>query len=593
MDEASEPDFERPAKSPKPGTGRLRLWPLAVLLVMLILAWSSKYVLEPGFSTFIVSNLGPLLAGAAMLLWWCFASRAPGKERWLGLIGMVVIVGSTLALLHPSMRGIGFLELFPIGAGATAGALLMLARQGTRVRLPGTLLVAMLAFAYGTLIRSEGVSGDFATDLRWRWEPTAEELFLASLDTRDSAGKGAAAGTGAEAAGTQSAGDVLWGEFRGPQRDSVVPQVALSTNWSERPPRELWRHKIGPGWSSFSLAGDRLFTQEQRGELECVVCYSADTGAERWVHSWPARFWESIAGAGPRGTPTVRDGKLFALGATGRLVCLDAVSGEVVWTRELKTEADREPPTWGFSSSPLLLDDLVVVHAGGASDKGMLAFDRATGEPRWQVPSGDHSYSSPHLATIHGQRMILMLTNTGLEATDAREGRQLWNYEWGSPGYRIVQPLVLDGTDVLLGTGMGSGTRRISITKSGDSVQFSERWTSMDIKPDYNDYVVHKGYLYGFDHNIFGCVDLETGKRKWKKGRYGNGQVLLLPQADQLLVLSETGELVLLQANPEKLEEWTRWKALEGKTWNHPVLAGNRLFVRNAEEAACFEVPLQ
>ena len=188
--------------------------------------------------------------------------------------------------------------------------------------------------------------------------------------------------------------------------------------------------------------------------------------------------------------------------------------------------------------------------------------------------------------------MILLLANTGLTAIDATTGKPAWNYEWKYEGHRIVQPLILDHSGVLLGSGMGAGTRRLEVVAAKGDVKFEERWTSLEMKPDFNDYVAYSGFLYGLDHNILSCVDLATGKRKWKGGRYGNGQILLLPDAGQLLVLSEFGDLVLIRANPEKLEELARQKMLNGKTWNHPVLVGNRIFVRNSEEAACFELPL-
>jgi outer membrane protein assembly factor BamB len=215
-----------------------------------------------------------------------------------------------------------------------------------------------------------------------------------------------------------------------------------------------------------------------------------------------------------------------------------------------------------------------------------------TGEPRWSAPAGNESYSSPQLAKLAGRDVILLLTNTGLTADDAGTGKLAWLYDWKYEGYRVVQPLLVDRSDILLGTGMGTGTRRLEVMADKGDVKFEERWTSLDMKPDFNDYVAYNGFLYGLDHNILCCVDLATGKKKWKNGRYGNGQILLLPDAGQLLVLSESGELVLIRANPDKLEELARQKVLDGKTWNHPVLVGNRLFVRNAEEAACFELPV-
>jgi len=224
----------------------------------------------------------------------------------------------------------------------------------------------------------------------------------------------------------------------------------------------------------------------------------------------------------------------------------------------------------------------------------LLAFDAATGEPRWTATAGNSSYSSPQLAKLAGREVVLFWGQTGLTAVDAPTGKPAWNYDWLFQGYRVIQPLLLSETSMLLGTGMGEGTRRVELVpaKGAGEVKFEDRWTSHDMKPDFNDFVAFDGALYGLDHNILCCVDLATGTKKWKNGRYGNGQILLLPDAGQLLVLTEQGELVLIQANPSKLDEVARAKVLEGKTWNHPVLVGNRVYVRNAEEAACFEVPL-
>jgi outer membrane protein assembly factor BamB len=323
-----------------------------------------------------------------------------------------------------------------------------------------------------------------------------------------------------------------------------------------------------------------------------VVCYDAKTGAQRWVHESPARFAETMGGVGPRATPTIAGDKLYVLGATGLLDCLDPLTGASLWERDLKKDARPTPPIWGFASSPLVVGDKVVVYAGGKDDKGVMAYDTKTGSTSWCAPAGDHTYSSPQLAKIAGRDVILMLDNSGISAIDPTDGKPVWTYEWKFENYRAIQPLVVDPTGLLLGTGMGKGTRRIEIKAAKAGAEFAERWTSLDMKPDFNDYVAYQGHLYGLDHNILCCVDLATGKRKWKNGRYGNGQLLLLPDADQLLVLSEQGDLVLIRANPEKLDEVARQKVLDGKTWNHPSLVGNRIYVRNAEEAACYELPL-
>ena len=384
----------------------------------------------------------------------------------------------------------------------------------------------------------------------------------------------------------------MWPEFRGPQRNGVVPGIVLDAAWSTRPPKEVWRHKIGPGWSSFSIAGNRIFTQEQRGPQEFVVCYDAKTGAERWVHASPARFAETMGGVGPRATPTLAGERLYALGATGLLDCLDPLTGAVTWERDLKQDARPNPPTWGFASSPLVVGDRVVVHAGGPNDKGVVAYETKTGKLCWSAPAGDHSYSSPQLATVAGRQVILMLDNRGSAPStrppEYRPGRTNGSSTITAP----FNPSLSTRRASCWEREWGRGRAASSSRRPKPASTSPRRWTSLDMKPDFNDYVAYRGYLYGLDHNILCCVDLATGKRKWKNGRYGNGQILLLPDAGQLLVLSEEGELVLIRANPEKLDEVARQKVLEGKTWNHPALAGNRLYVRNAEEAACFELPL-
>ncbi len=568
----------------------LRIWPGVFLFALLVGARLSPYMAqEMSFGLFMFAMNAPLVAGLVILLWWMFGSRAAGRERWLGPLAVVLIAALCYALLDPSLKGMGFFfYVVPTGMAALSLMLICLSRLPTNIRLVGALAAAVCGFMGWDVVRNEGVWGDFKTSMQWRWKPTAEELFLASLDQREAS----SAQQTDDAVSIDEATIPAWPEFRGPQRDSVVPGVVIEADWEKHPPKELWRRKVGPGWSSFSVAGRSLFTQEQRGDAEAVVCYDADTGSERWIHTSPARFWESVAGAGPRATPTLKDGKLYAVGATGLVHCLNPSNGAVIWERDLVKDAAREPLTWGFSSSPLVVGDAVIVYAGGAEDKGVFAYDIKSGEPRWSVPAGDHSYSSPHRAKIAGQDYVLMLTNTGLTAIDPRDGKNAWSYDWKFEGYRCVQPLLVDDSGILIGTGMGTGTRRVDVTLTSGSPQISDRWTSLEMKPDFNDYVAHKGFLYGFDHNIFACIDLETGKRTWKKGRYGNGQALLLPEADQLLVLAESGDVVLLRADPKSLDELARTKVLNNKTWNHPVLVGDRLYVRNGEEAVCLQLPL-
>ena len=570
------PEHAPPAPSP------LRLWPGLALVALL---WALRFV--PGMvsdvtpAIFMLAFFGPAICALLVVLWWAAASRASGREKLAGAGGFLLLLVVGTVLSHPTMRGFGTLgTLLPWAATAFVAGLVVARwiQPGRRTAI--ALLAAGLVIGALALVRADGVWGDFSAERSWRWQKTAEESYLAA---------------GPEDAGATvsgALGDAEWPGFRGPGRDAVVAGVSLAEDWAARPPRELWRIRVGPGWSSFAVAGRRLFTQEQRGENEVVAAYDAETGAQLWVQEYRSRFFEALGGAGPRATPTLADGMLFALGAEGLLHRLEPTSGEVVWQADLRLDAGRQPPTWGFSSSPLVVDGLVIVHAGGAGDRGVLAYDVEDGRLRWGAPAGGHSYSSPQLSRIAGRSVVPMVTDAGLTVVDPGGGAVVWRHDWPFEQYRVLQPLAVGDSTLLVSTGMGVGTRRLDLRRDGDGLAAEERWTSRGLKPDFNDVVAHEGFLYGLDPGILACIDLETGERQWKGGRYGNGQLLLLPEGDQLLVLTETGDVVLVRATPAGHEELTRLEVLDAKTWNHPVLVGDRLYLRNGEEAVALEMPL-
>jgi hypothetical protein len=338
------------------------------------------------------------------------------------------------------------------------------------------------------------------------------------------------------------------------------------------------------------VRGDRACTQEQRGGDEIVACYRLADGKIIWQHRDAVRFWESNAGAGPRATPAFHDGRIYSLGATGIVNALDARTGARLWSRNAASDTGAKLPEWGFAGSPLVMGDLVIVAASGH----LAAYEAATGTPRWFGPAGATGYSSPHLATIDGVPQVLFLSGSGLISIAPADGTVLWQHDW--PGAAILQPHVgADGT-VLAATGDmmgGVGIRRLAVTRADGRWTIEERWTSSGLKPYFNDFVAHEGHAYGFDGSILACIELEAGKRKWKGGRYGHGQMILLPDQDLLLVLSEEGELALVRAAPDAYSEVARLPALEGKTWNHAVLVGDVLLVRNGEQMAAFRLTLQ
>jgi outer membrane protein assembly factor BamB len=367
--------------------------------------------------------------------------------------------------------------------------------------------------------------------------------------------------------------------------------VKIATDWDTARPKPLWRQRVGPGWSSVIVVSGRLFTQEQRRQKETVVCYDAARGKELWVHEDAVRFRETVSGAGPRATPSYADGCVYTLGATGILNCLDAATGKRKWSRDITAVAGAKVPLWGFSGSPLVVDGMVIVFAGGEGDKNLLAYRTTSGKLAWTAPAGKESYSSPQLALIAGKPQVLFLSDNGLTAVHPASGAVLWEHGVAMPGApRAVQPHILDKGQLLVAHLVGTGVALIDVSQEKERWQVVQRWESHALKPEFPDFVVHQGHAYGFDAGIFCCIDAATGKRCWKEGRYGRGQVMLLADQSLLLVVSDKGQAILLAANPRRHEELGRFRALAGKTWNHPVIAHGRLYVRNTVEMACYEL---
>jgi len=594
----------------------LRTWPLAAIGAIVVTIVVMVPVFIPDQAR-LLRMLGGVVCALLITLWWLFFSRARWTERLVGIALIAIGVVLTQRGVDPSIAGgaqgmLGYIFGFAFFAFALAVWAGATARMTDRIRLLTLVPVLLLVGCLPMLsIRTEGIYGGGFV-LHARWTPTPEELLLAQVNDEPkplpaiepenkeavpapvvALTAPAAPAVPVEVVTPEPALPAVvekaeWPGFRGAKRDSVVRDVRINPDWSAAPPVQMWRRPIGPGWSSFAVRGDILYTQEQRGDDEIVAAYKVSTGEPVWRHRDAIRFYESNGGAGPRATPTIHNDRVYAHGATGMLNALDARTGKLIWAHNTSTDSGRQVPMWGISSSPLVVDDVVIASAYGT----LVAYELATGKRRWVGPNHGGAYSSPHRVTIDGVTQVVILSSPGAVSVNPADGNLLWEHKW--EGGAIVQPAITSEGDILIyglaATG-GVGTRRLVIKHSGAEWTPEEVWTSNGLKPYFNDLVIHKGHAFGFDGSILSCIDLADGKRKWKGGRYGNGQMLLLTDQNLLLVLSEDGELALVSATPDQYQEIARIPALNAKTWNHPVIVGSVLLIRNGEEMAAFRLP--
>ena len=610
----------------------LRLWP-GVVAATLVLVGYVMPIFTPENAA--MGMIGAAIGALLIILWWLLFSRARWYERVGAIVLLFVAVVVEKQVVHPSIAGGGmgmlsYILVLPTLTLALVAWAAASRRLGAGARGAAVVVAILLGCLPWMLLRTGGMNASGRSDFHWRWSPTPEERLLAQaydlpapapaapavaevlrepaapLDAArggspvDKAAKpvdaaknstGAPATATAKAEPARAAGSsrpAEWPGFRGRDRDDVVHGVQIATDWAQSPPVQLWKRPIGPGWSSFAVNGNLFYTQEQRGEDEVVSCYKVSTGEPVWTHRDAARFWESNAGAGPRGTPTLSNGRVYTLGATGIVNALDGATGAVFWSHNAASDTRVKIPIWGIASSPLVVDDVVIVATGGK----LAAYDIATGTNRWTGGGGGFSYSSPHLVRIDGVPQVLFISGPGTISVEPATGKVLWQHAW--EGGSIVQPAMTADGDLLVNAMAGNGglgMRRLAVAHKPGGWAVDERWTSTGLKPYFNDFVVHKGHAFGFDGSILSCIDLQDGQRKWKGGRYGNGQLLLLADQDLLLVLTEEGDLALVKATPDQFTEVAKFPgALEGKTWNHPVLVGDRLLVRNDQEMAAFRL---
>ena len=504
-------------------------------------------------------------------------------------------------------------------AVATIGLLLTVKGHRRRLARASALVLIAAAMATAALVRVKGLTGDLFPILEYRFAASPEKRLpvlpgiarapapvaaplapaaspsVARENEPAAVPADAVAGTIPTPAGVDAVPATLPGsfpQFLGPSRSGVIAGVRLARDWSVRPPKEIWRIAVGAGWSGFAVDRGLAITQEQRAGDEMVVAYDLLTGRPRWSHKDPARYASMVAGVGPRATPAIAWPYVAAAGTTGLLNVLDAATGRRVWSTDVGLDNDGPDPEWGRAGSPLVLDGRVIVNAGGPDGRSLVAYDLESGAPVWSGGSDLAAYSSPTIFTLLGRRQIVILNRGSLAGHDAERGTLLWSQPWPSEMPNVAMPIRVADDLVLASTGYGVGSKLVKLTPGPDGAIFPAFvWETPRLKAKFTNPVLFEGFVYGLDDGVLVCLDVTTGERRWRGGRYGHGQTLLV--GDVLLVATEDGEVVLVEPTPDAHRELTRIRTFDAKTWNPPAIAGRYLLVRTDTEAALYELPLE
>ncbi len=379
-----------------------------------------------------------------------------------------------------------------------------------------------------------------------------------------------------------------WPQWRGPNRDGLAPASHIATAWTEAGPKQVWRKRLGEGFSGISVSGSRAYTMYAKGHNEYVVCLNAADGSEVWSRRTGANFMEGH-GNGPRCTPTIEGNRIYTLGASGELLALEAETGHVIWKHNLRREFRSKRPTWGFISSPLVEDNMVLVEGGGSAERSLMAFDKESGNAVWMTGSDPIGYSSPIPVDVHGVRQILFFTGAALVSVAPSSGQIYWRYEWPNDHHINPATPVFIGPDrVFVSSGYGTGGAVVQITETDSGPGVSEVWFSKRMKNHFNSSIHRDGFIYGFDDAIFKCIAADTGEEKWKARGYGKGSLIF---ADgHLIVLSDDGKLAIVEAIPAAHVEVASAQVLSGRCWTAPSLASGLLYLRSLEEIVCLDL---
>jgi outer membrane protein assembly factor BamB len=376
-----------------------------------------------------------------------------------------------------------------------------------------------------------------------------------------------------------------WPQWRGPNRDGISSETGLLTAWPSGGPKVVWRISgLGAGYSSFSIVNGRMYTQGQRGNQEFVLALDVKTGSKLW-ETIASRDFENDRGSGPRGTPTFDNGKLYAMTGEGTVVCLDAASGKIVWQIDSVKKFGATIPHWGYSESPLIDGDRVIVMPGGRG-ASLVSLDKRTGEVQWKTGDDYAGYSSAILADVNGTKQVIALSGRSAFGVQESTGELLWRYgKIANNVANIATPIYQDGA-VFLSSAYDTGCALLKLNPKG----MQEVYFNRDMMNHYSSSVLVDGTLYGYSNNLLVAMDFKTGKQLWKNRSVGKGSVTYAEK--HLYALGEDGMVGLIEASPAAYKEVSRFEYQKGSlpSWSPLVISDGRLYLRDQDNLTSYDI---
>jgi outer membrane protein assembly factor BamB len=387
-----------------------------------------------------------------------------------------------------------------------------------------------------------------------------------------------------------------WPQWRGPHRNGSVTSASGPGVWT-KDPSLLWSKEIGEGHASPVTSGGKIFLHSRQGEDEVVSCLNLEDGTTFWRHQYPAPYeMDSAAynhGKGPKSTPVVQGGKVFTLGISGILSCLNRETGELLWRHDFIPAFKNTSPLYGTAMSPIVAGDLVVAHVGGNDAGALQAFHQETGEVKWSWDGDGPGYASPILVTLQGVQQLVTQSQQKIIGIALEDGSELWQIPFATPHVQnIVTPIAFD--DLLVFSGFQKGTFAIRLSHSGQEWLANEVWSNSKVSMYMSSPVIADYRLFGFSHYRKGqlfALDARSGEILWTgPGRQGDSAALLLSK-QLLFVLTTDAELLVVRNTGDAFEEVSRHRVADSPTWAHPVIEGSKLLIKDSQSLALWSFP--